>query len=173
MLHQQHWVDPKMGWIYHLPVRLTREQAAGRSFLFVGEEQAAVGLLGGSRNVVIVNHGWSLRSLDGGLSSPGTFLRWLTRSGGSRGARPGRGEPRNPTGSQRRCTRVWFREVKTRFVSLGRDAGLAGGSAPSTERVERRAPVPGDARFLEGGTRVVHGWCREELGEQRQGILRA
>ena len=81
------------------------EQAANKSFVLVGEEQEAMSLLGGSRNMAILNRRWFLRSLDGGWCSPGTWLRRLAWSRGSRGARPGRGKHRNPAGSQRRCAR--------------------------------------------------------------------
>lgn len=68
---------------------------------------------------------------------------------------------------------VWFRKVKTRLVSLGQDSGLARDFSQSTETVEHRAPILEDAQLLGGGNQVVRGWCRGELGEQKQEILRA
>lgn len=74
---------------------------------------------------------------------------------------------------------VWFREVKTRLVSLAQDSGLARDLSQSMETVEHRAPILEDAQlFLGGGghDQVVRGWCRGELGElgeQKQEILRA
>lgn len=69
---------------------------------------------------------------------------------------------------------VWFREVKTRLVSLGQDSGLARDLSQSTETVEHRGPILEDAQLLGGGRdQVVRGWCRGELGEQKQEILRA
>lgn len=41
-------------------------------------------------------------------------------------------------------------------MSLGQDSGLSQDWLLSAERVERHAPVPGDAQLLVGGS---SGWC--------------
>lgn len=76
-----------------------------------------------------------------------------------------RGMPKSHRQPENMCT-VWFREVKARLLSLGQDSGLVQDSPLSTEAVEHRAPLLGDAQLLGSkGDWVVCGRCRGELGE--------
>lgn len=58
---------------------------------------------------------------------------------------------------------VWFREVKTRLVSLAQDSGLARDLSQSMETVEHRAPILEDAQLFLGGDTTR--WCVAGAGE--------